>query len=314
MRYYRLVSRVLVASILVLAGLSATNVISQNASAACSALPTDRGTVTATVNVQTAGTYRVWSRIKAPDTTNNSYLMQIDDTTCNVVVGDSASIPANTWTWVDYQGGTSTSKTNVVLTAGNHVFTLAGREDNVQLDRVILTQDTACVPTGNGDNCSDPADLTGPVTNVTAPTSGATITGTYNMTANATDASGIKNVQFYIDNNLVLTDTTSPYAYSFNSALLSNGSHTFKVIATDNSPQSNTTTSSTITATINNATPTVRDEDINSDGVIGIQDFSILSSNYGKSGAAITNIRADINKDGTVGIQDFSRLSSKYGT
>ncbi|MGB4759462.1 MAG: Ig-like domain-containing protein [Candidatus Saccharimonadales bacterium] len=312
MRYYRLVSRILVASVLVLAGLSVTNVVSRHASAACSALPTDRGTVTATVNIQTAGTYRVWSRIKAPDSTNNSYLMQIDDTTCNVVVGDNNSITANTWTWVDYQSGTTSSKTNVTLTAGNHVFKLAGREDNVQLDRVVLTQDMSCVPTGNGNNCSDPADLTGPVTSVTAPTNGATITGNYTMTANATDPSGIKNVQFYIDGALVLTDTVAPYSYSFNSTSLGNGSHTFRVVATDNSPQSNTTTSSTITATVANQPTVIRPEDINKDGKVGIADFSILSRNYGKTVQQADDPRADISGDGIIGIKDFSLLSSAY--
>jgi hypothetical protein len=315
MRYYRLVSRVFIASVLVLAGLSFTNVISDNAKAACATpLPTNRGTVTATVNIQTAGNYRVWSRIKTAVTANNSYFMQIDDTTCNLVVGDASSFTANQWTWVDYQGGNTSSKITVNLSAGNHVFTLAGREDNVQLDRVILTQDLTCAPTGNGDNCSDPADLTGPAVSLTAPTSGATISGTYNMTATATDASGIKNVEFYIDNVKRSTDTTAPYSYSFDTKAFGNGSHTFRAVATDNSPQSNVTNGPTISATITNTVTTVRDEDINSDGVVTMLDFSLLSVNFGKTGAAITNPRADINKDGAVNMLDFSRLSTQFGT
>ena len=51
--------------------------------AACStALPTNRGQVTSTVNASTGGNFRVWSRIKAPDNTNNSFKLQIDDVLC----------------------------------------------------------------------------------------------------------------------------------------------------------------------------------------------------------------------------------------
>jgi hypothetical protein len=39
---------------------------------------TTYGQVTQNVSVDTAGTYRAWSRIKAPNTTANSYYLQID--------------------------------------------------------------------------------------------------------------------------------------------------------------------------------------------------------------------------------------------
>jgi hypothetical protein len=135
------------------------------AAAACAALPNDKGNASTTISIPTNGTYRVWSRIMAPDTTNNSYLLQIDDTTCNVVVGDSASIPANTWTWVDYSGGNTATKTNVTLTAGSHMLSMAGREAGVKLDRIELVADTACVPTGIGDNCAAVA-VSSPVSGV----------------------------------------------------------------------------------------------------------------------------------------------------
>src|SRR4051812_8228003 len=79
------------------------------AEAACSALPTDKGTVTMTVTIPAPGTYRVWSRIQATNTTDNSFLLQADQTYCNISVGGGAGIPANTWTWVDYQNGTTSS-------------------------------------------------------------------------------------------------------------------------------------------------------------------------------------------------------------
>lgn len=90
----------------------------------------------------------------APDSTNNSYYLEIDDTTCGVVVGDSTSIPANTWTWVDYQQGITTNKINATLTAGNHTIRMVGREPGVKLDRVIVVANPDCVPVNLGENCT----------------------------------------------------------------------------------------------------------------------------------------------------------------
>ncbi len=63
---------------------------------------------------------------------------------------------------------------------------------------------------------------------------------------------------------------------------------------------------------------TIRDqnmsEDILSDGVVNVRDFSVLSANYGLSGATIKNARADITGDGTVNLADFSKLALAYGS
>ena len=77
----------------------------------------------------------------APNSSNNSYLLEIDGNTC-YTVGDSA-ITANTWTWVDYRDGNSSSKINVALTADNHTIKMIGREADVKLDRVIFATDTS---------------------------------------------------------------------------------------------------------------------------------------------------------------------------
>jgi hypothetical protein len=128
--------------------------LGQTAVAACSpALPTDKGTVSLSGNVSTAGTYRAWFRIQAPSTSANNLYFQVDETICNISVGGGTAIPANTWTWVDYRDGNTASKINLTLTAGAHTFKMAGQGSGVLLDRVLLTTDTACTPTGVGDNC-----------------------------------------------------------------------------------------------------------------------------------------------------------------
>ncbi|MDQ1921364.1 Ig-like domain-containing protein [Massilia pseudoviolaceinigra] len=57
--------------------------------------------------------------------------------------------------------------------------------------------------------------------------------GTISLAATASDNGGINRVEFYVDNVLKGTDTTSPYALSLNSATLSNGSHQLTAKAFD---------------------------------------------------------------------------------
>ena len=244
-------SILIIIAVVMLAGVM---VITQTStvSAQCStALPTDRGQVTSTVSAPAAGTYRVWSRIKTPTPANNSYLLQIDNTTCNVTVGDS-NLTANTWTWVDYQGGNSASKIDVNLTSGNHTFTMAGREDDVQLDRVILTADLTCVPTGTGDNCASPPDVTPPTqVNITSPANNATVTAPFTVNATAIDdgVGTISRVELYADGGTtaIATDNASPF--SFANVSLSAGAHTLRVRAYDAS--NNNAYSAVVNITVN---------------------------------------------------------------
>jgi hypothetical protein len=242
---------------LILVALSITALVivhRKPAQAACAALPTTYGSATQTFNIPSNGTYRLWSRIMAPDTTNNSYYVDIDSTNCGIVVGDSA-ITANTWTWVDYQSGNSTSKIDIPLTAGTHTITMTGREADVEVDRLIFTTDTSCVPTGTGDNCGGTPDTTPPSVSVTAPGAGATVSGSsVTLSANATDAVGVVGVQFKVDGaNVGAEDTISAYSISWNSTTTTDGTHLVTAVARD--AAGNSTTSSPVSVTVNNSTP-----------------------------------------------------------
>lgn len=205
-----------------------------NAQAAGCPTPTaDLGSATMSVSVATAGTYRVWSRIMAPDTTNNSYSLDVDGTSC-YTVGDS-QVPAGAWTWVDYQGGNSASKINMTLTAGTHNLKLVGREAGVAVDRVIMVADTTCVPTNTGNNCLVDVDQTPPVVSLTAPAADATVNGKVNVAATATDTGGIGKVEFYVDNTLKTTVAAAPYTYSWDTAAVTNTAHSLSVKAYDKS-------------------------------------------------------------------------------
>lgn len=220
------------------------------AKAACSITPDPaKGTSTQNINVTSAGTYYVWSRILAPDTTNNSYHLQVDGG-CAYDVGDSSTIPANTWTWVNYQNGTSNSPISLNLTAGSHQVVMTGNEGGVGVDRLLFLTDQTCVPSGNGNNCTPVVDTTPPTVNLTAPTGGSTVSGTVSVTANASDNVAVTSVQFKLDGaNLGAVDTTAPYTASWNTTTVANGTHTLTAVASDGT---NSTTSSPVTVTVNN--------------------------------------------------------------
>jgi len=219
-------------------------VTAERASAACAALPTDKGTVTQSVSLS-AGTYTIWSRLRTDTSTNNSYYMNIDGTGGNLMCGavmGGTSLTVNTWTWVKH------SATVTVTTGGTYTLTMAGKDAGVEVDRVIITGDSSCVPNNTavqisgvnyyGENCA-PTDTTAPVVTVTAPTNGATITGTStNVTGNITDASTISNISAYLDGSTTAagtdsTPSTGAYTIPLTVSGLSAGTHTLVVKATD---------------------------------------------------------------------------------
>lgn len=96
-------------------------------------------------------------------------------------------------------------------------------------------------------------DTTAPTASITAPANGATVSGTTNVTANASDNVGVTKVEFLLDGVLQSTDTTSPYAWSWNTTLSSNASHSLLAKAYD--AANNVGTSSTVNVTVSNGTP-----------------------------------------------------------
>ncbi|MFP5247929.1 MAG: Ig-like domain-containing protein, partial [Thermoanaerobaculia bacterium] len=96
-------------------------------------------------------------------------------------------------------------------------------------------------------------DVTPPTTSITAPANGATVSSTISVTANASDNVGVTKVEFWLDGALASTDTTSPYAWSWNTASATNGAHALVSKAYD--ARNNVGTSSTVNVTVSNGTP-----------------------------------------------------------
>ncbi len=94
-------------------------------------------------------------------------------------------------------------------------------------------------------------DLSPPTVNLTAPANNATVSGSINVSANASDDVAIANVQFKLDGaNLSTADTTAPYQVNWATTSATNGTHSLTAVATDSSGKQ--TTSATITVTVNN--------------------------------------------------------------
>lgn len=95
----------------------------------------------------------------------------------------------------------------------------------------------------------DNLDGVPPTATITAPANGAGVSGTVNITATASDNIGVDRAEFLLDGALLGSDTTSPYAYAWNSTTATNGAHVLTARAVDlagntgTSPQVNVTVS-----------------------------------------------------------------------
>lgn len=104
-------------------------------------------------------------------------------------------------------------------------------------------------------------DTTKPTGSVTSPAGGASVSGLVTLTASASDptvtgqtTSGIASVQFRVDGtNYGAKDTVSPYSLSWETTLVSNGSHAISVVIVDKA--GNSTTSASVTVSVSNTLP-----------------------------------------------------------
>ena len=123
-----------------------------------------------------------------------------------------------------------------------------------------------------------PADTTPPTVSMSAPATGSTVSGSVTLGASATDpgtpSTGITSVAFYLDGTAIsgAIDTTGGnpnlpatlYEAVWNTSGVTNGTHTISAKATDGA--AHTTTSSTISVTVNNVTLVACNDGVDNDG------------------------------------------------
>jgi len=101
------------------------------------------------------------------------------------------------------------------------------------------------------------ADTTPPAASITAPASGATVSGTISFTATASDAGGIHKVRFWAGSTYLGYDSTAPYAKSWNTALGNNGKFMLKIEALDMAGNSTVVTRTVTVINPDTTPPTV---------------------------------------------------------
>lgn len=82
-------------------------------------------------------------------------------------------------------------------------------------------------------NASEPADITAPSVNLTAPANGATLAGVVDLSASASDAVGVVKVEFHANGSLIGVDLSAPYALSWNTQDVANGTYALMAKAFD---------------------------------------------------------------------------------
>lgn len=105
-----------------------------------------------------------------------------------------------------------------------------------------------------GDGTTPPPAPTPPTVQISTPENASTVSGTQTVTANATDAQGIKQVQFKLDDgNLGQPDTTAPYSVNWDTKTSLDGDHTLSAVATNNANL--TATASSVNVRVDNQLP-----------------------------------------------------------
>src|SRR4029078_13417217 len=115
---------------------------------------------------------------------------------------------------------------------GTHALTAVARD----ADGNTQTSATVSVTVNN-------PDTTLPTVSLTAPAGGATVSGTVQLTANASDNVGVVGVQFKRGTtNIGAEDTSAPYAVSWNTTTVANGSYSLTAVARDAAGNTQTST------------------------------------------------------------------------
>lgn len=106
---------------------------------------------------------------------------------------------------------------------------------------------------GRIDLGATPPDAVAPTVALTAPTDGATLSGTTAVTADATDNVGVTSVQFFAGTTAIGTANAAPFTINWDTTTIANGTYQITAVASD--AAGNTTTSGAINVTVSNTAP-----------------------------------------------------------
>ncbi len=213
----------------------------------------DTLTQTVTIPAGTAPSLSFWVNIVTQETTTAT----VYDTLA-VEIHNSSGTLLSTPLTLSNLNATSSNNTNGTYfqPAAVNLSTYAGQTIKITfhascdstLPTTFRIDDVSLIAAGGGGG----GDTTPPTTSVTAPANGATVSGTVTVTASASDNVGVTKLELYVDGTLAVSATSGPLSYSWNTTLVSNGSHTLVSKAYD--AANNVGTSTTVTVTVSNGT------------------------------------------------------------
>jgi fibronectin type 3 domain-containing protein len=205
----------------------------------------------------------------SPDSSPVSVTTPPADTTPPVISAVSSGTPTQTdvsVTWTTDEpattqivyGPTTTYGSSTVLNSAlvtSHSQTITGLSPSTVYHYQVKSADASGNLAVSGDatfTTADPApDTTRPSVSISAPANNATVSGSVNVTASASDNVGVVGVQFLLDGvNLGAEDTAAPYATTWDTTRVVDGSHTISAVARD--AAGNTATATAVTVTVNN--------------------------------------------------------------
>lgn len=161
-----------------------------------------------------------------------------------------------------------------------------------------------------------PPDTTPPTVSIGAPAAGATVSGTTTVSASATDNVSVARVELYVDGALYATNTSSPYAFAWNSTQSSDGSHTLQVVAADAAGNVASAARTVMVANNVNHAPVAANDAFTApyrqNGQYTAQVFSVLANDSDADGnlnpASVKIVKAP-NQGGTVAVTTSGTVS-----
>ena len=97
-----------------------------------------------------------------------------------------------------------------------------------------------------------PSDTTAPVASISAPLAGSMVSGLVPVDVAASDNVGVTKVELWVNGQLVATDTSSPFSFSWDSTKAANGGANLQAVAYD--AAGNKGSSATVSVTVSNGT------------------------------------------------------------
>ena len=178
-------------------------------------------------------------------TTSSAQVLTLTNGDVNALTGISVGLTgtnAGDFNETDNCGTTLAANSSCMINVTFTPTAAGARSATLTVSDSAGTQSSSLTGTGT--------DATPPTTQITAPANGATVSGNVTITATASDNVGVTSIEIYVDGALKATGTTSPFSYTWNSATVTNGTHTIYSKALD--AAGNVGTSATVTVTVNN--------------------------------------------------------------